>query len=164
MSDTAPIEHPSWLTSGDFTQAEEPFRLFDAWFDEARRSEPADPNAMALATIGDDGLPNVRMVLMKGVDVRGFVFYTNLDSQKGHELERQPKAGLNFHWKSLSRQVRVRGLVERIDDAEADAYFASRPRLSQIGAWASKQSAPLETRMAFEKSVALYTAKYAIGG
>jgi pyridoxamine 5'-phosphate oxidase len=164
MSDTAPIEHPSWLTSGDFTQAEEPFRLFDAWFEEARRSEPADPDAMALATVGDDGLPNVRMVLMKGVDPKGFVFYTNLDSQKGRELERQPKAALNFHWKSLSRQVRVRGPVERVDDAEADAYFATRPRISQIGAWASKQSSALETRMAFEKSIALYTAKYAVGG
>jgi pyridoxamine 5'-phosphate oxidase len=164
MSDTAPIEHPSWLTSGDFTQAEEPFRLFDAWFEEARRSEPADPDAMALATVGDDGLPNVRMVLMKGVDPKGFVFYTNLDSQKGRELERQPRAALNFHWKSLSRQVRVRGPVERVDDAEADAYFATRPRISQIGAWASKQSCALETRMAFEKSIALYTAKYAVGG
>jgi pyridoxamine 5'-phosphate oxidase len=164
MSDTVPIEHPGWLTSGDFTQAEEPFRLFGVWFDEARQSEPADPNAVALATVGEDGLPNVRMVLMKGVDARGFVFYTNLDSQKGRELDRHPKAALNFHWKSLSRQVRVRGAVERVDDAEADAYFASRPRLSQIGAWASKQSSPLETRMAFEKSLALYTAKYAVGG
>jgi len=163
MSDTTSIEHPSWLTSGDFTQAEEPFRLFDAWFDEARRSEPTDPNAMAVATVGDDGLPNVRMVLMKGVDARGFVFYTNLDSQKGRELDSHPKAALNFHWKSLARQVRVRGPVEPVDAAEADAYFASRPRISQIGAWASKQSSALETRMAFEKSIALYTAKFAIG-
>jgi pyridoxamine 5'-phosphate oxidase len=163
MSDTAPIEHPSWLTSGDFTQAEEPFRLFDSWFDEARRSEPTDPNAMALATVGEDGLPNVRMVLMKGVDAHGFVFYTNLDSQKGRELDAQGKAALNFHWKSLSRQVRVRGPVERVDAAEADAYFATRPRLAQIGAWASQQSAPLETRMAFEKSIARYTARYAVG-
>lgn len=162
MSDTA-IEHPSWLTSGDFTQADNPFPLFNTWFDEARQTEPADPNAMALATVGEDGLPNVRMVLMKGVDARGFVFYTNLDSQKGQELDVQPKAALNFHWKSLSRQVRVRGPVERIADAEADAYFATRPRLAQIGAWASRQSAPLDTRMAFEKRIALYTAKYAIG-
>jgi pyridoxamine 5'-phosphate oxidase len=163
MSDTAPIEHPSWLTSGDFTQASEPFLLFDTWFDEARQSEPADPNAMALATVDEDGLPNLRMVLMKGVDPRGFVFYTNLDSQKGRELDSQAKAALNFHWKSLSRQVRVRGPVERVDEAEADAYFATRPRLAQIGAWASRQSAPLDTRMAFEKSIALYTAKHAIG-
>jgi pyridoxamine 5'-phosphate oxidase len=163
MSDTAPIEHPGRLTSGDFTQAADPFLLFDTWFDEARQSEPSDPNAMALATVDDDGQPNVRMVLMKGVDARGFVFYTNLESQKGRELDIQPKAALNFHWKSLSRQVRVRGPVARVDDAEADAYFATRPRLAQIGAWASRQSAPLETRMAFEKSIALYTAKYAIG-
>jgi pyridoxamine 5'-phosphate oxidase len=163
MSDTAPIEHPSWLTSGDFTQAEEPIRLFHAWFDEARRSEPADPNAMALATVGDDGLPNLRMVLMKGIDARGFVFYTNLESQKGRELEAQPKAALNFYWKSLNRQVRVRGPVEPVGDAEADAYFATRPRLAQVGAWASLQSTPLESRMAFEKRIALFTAKFALG-
>jgi pyridoxamine 5'-phosphate oxidase len=163
MSDTTPIEHPSWLTSGDFTEADEPMRLFTAWFEEAVRSEPRDPHAMALATVDADGLPDVRMVLMKGLDERGFVFYTNLDSAKGRELTAQPKAALNFYWKSLNRQVRVRGPVEPVDDAEADAYFATRPRLAQIGAWASKQSAPLESRMAFEKAVALYTAKYAIG-
>jgi pyridoxamine 5'-phosphate oxidase len=118
---------------------------------------------MALATVDADGLPNVRMVLMKGLDERGFVFYTNIDSTKGRELTAQPKAALNFYWKSLNRQVRVRGPVERVDDGEADAYFATRPRLAQIGAWASKQSAPLESRMAFEKAVALYTAKYAVG-
>jgi pyridoxamine 5'-phosphate oxidase len=163
MSDTTPIEHPGWLTSGDFTEADEPLRLFTAWFEEAVASEPRDPHAMALATVDADGLPDVRMVLMKGLDERGFVFYTNLDSAKGRELTAQPKAALNFYWKSLNRQVRVRGPVERVDDAEADAYFATRPRLAQIGAWASKQSAPLESRMAFEKAVALYTAKYAIG-
>jgi pyridoxamine 5'-phosphate oxidase len=163
MSDTAPIEHPNGLTTGDFTQADEPFRLFGAWFEDATRSEPADPNAMTLATVDGDGLPNARMVLLKGFDQRGFVFYTNLDSAKGRELEANPKAALIFYWKSLNRQVRVRGPAELVSDAEADAYFGSRARLSQIGAWASKQSAPLETRLAFEKAVALYTAKYAVG-
>ena len=107
--------------------------------------------------------PNVRMVLMKGFDERGFVFYTNVDSQKGQELDASQQGALLFHWKSLNRQVRLRGPVERVEDAEADAYFATRPRLAQIGAWASKQSAPLESRHAFEKAIALYTAKFAIG-
>ncbi len=146
MSDTAPIEHPSWLTTGDFTEADDPLRLFAAWMEEAARSEPADPNAMALATVDADGLPNVRMVLLKGLDARGFVFYTNTQSQKGRELNAQPKAALLFHWKSLTRQVRIRGPVETVSAAEADAYFATRPRQAQIGAWASKQSAPLESR------------------
>ena len=163
MSDTAPIKHPSWLTTGDFTAADEPLRLFAVWLDDATKSEPADANAMAVATVDTDGLPNVRMVLLKGFDERGLVFYTNMDSQKGQELAANPKAALIFHWKSHSRQVRLRGPVEVVSDAEADAYFASRARLSQIGAWASKQSAPLETRLAFEKAVALYTTKYAIG-
>jgi pyridoxamine 5'-phosphate oxidase len=163
MSDTASIKHPIWLTSGDFTDADEPLRLFGAWFDEARRSEPADPDAMALATVDGDGLPNVRMVLLKGFDERGFVFYSNQQSQKGRELADRAAAGAVFHWKSLKRQVRLRGPVERVADAEADAYFATRARLSQIGAWASKQSAPLETRLAFEKAVALATARYAVG-
>jgi len=157
------IQHPNRLTSGDFTEADEPLRLFGAWLAEATRSEPADPTAMALATVDEDGLPNVRMVLMKGFDEQGFVFYTNLDSQKGQELASQPKGALVFHWKSLSRQVRLRGPIERLGDAEADAYFASRPRLAQIGAWASKQSAPLESRMAFEKAIAFYMAKFAVG-
>jgi pyridoxamine 5'-phosphate oxidase len=163
MSDSAPIERPTWLTSGDFTEADEPWRLFSAWFEEAVRREPADPNAMALATVDADGLPNVRMVLLKGVDERGFVFYTNLESAKGRELEQAPRAALVFHWKSLTRQVRVRGTVERVTEADADAYFATRPRLTQIGAWASRQSAPLESRLAFEKAVALYTAKHVVG-
>jgi pyridoxamine 5'-phosphate oxidase len=163
MSDSAPIERPTWLTSGDFTEADEPWRLFAAWFEEAVRREPADPNAMALATVDADGLPNVRMVLLKGVDDRGFVFYTNLESSKGRELERAPRAALVFHWKSLTRQVRVRGTVEQVTDAEADAYFATRPRLAQIGAWASRQSEPLESRLAFEKAVARYTTKYVVG-
>jgi pyridoxamine 5'-phosphate oxidase len=163
MSDTVPIEHPSWLTSGDFTEADEPMRLFATWMEEATRKEPADPNAMTLATVDEDGLPNARMVLLKGADGRGFVFYTNTESPKGEELDGAKKAALVFHWKSLSKQVRVRGTVERVSDPEADAYFASRARLAQIGAWASKQSAPLESRLAFEKAIALYTAKYAIG-
>jgi pyridoxamine 5'-phosphate oxidase len=163
MSDSPPIERPTWLTSGDFTEADEPWRLFSAWFEEAVRREPADPNAMALATVDADGLPNVRTVLLKGVDERGFVFYTNLESTKGRELEQAPRAALVFHWKSLTRQVRVRGTVERVTEADADAYFATRPRLTQIGAWASRQSAPLESRLAFEKAVALYTAKHVVG-
>ena len=162
MSDTAPIEHPSWLTSGDFTAADEPLRLFSAWLTEATASEPRDPTAMTLATVDADGMPNARMVLLKGVDERGFVYYTNVESQKGRELAAHPKAALVFHWKSLNRQVRVRGTVEPVSAAEADAYFATRPKQAQIGAWASKQSAPLESRLAFEKAVALYAAKYAL--
>jgi len=138
-------------------------RLFAAWFEQAARSEPRDPTAMSLATVDAEGLPNVRMVLMKGFGEAGFVFYTNVDSQKGNELDREQKAALLFHWKSVNRQVRLRGPVERIEDAEADAYFATRPRLTQIGAWASKQSAPLESPHAFEKAIAYYTAKFALG-
>jgi pyridoxamine 5'-phosphate oxidase len=163
MSDSAPIEHPTWLTSGDFTQADEPLRLFAAWFEDARKAEPNDPEAMALATVDADGLPNVRMVLLKGYDERGFVFYSNEGSQKGRELEGNAKAGLAFHWKSLRRQVRLRGTVAKVGAAEADAYFASRPRSSQIGAWASKQSHPLESRLAFETAIARNAAKFAIG-
>ena len=163
MTESAPIEHPTWLTTGDFTQADEPLRLFAAWFEEAARAEPRDPTAMSLATVDADGVPNVRMVLMKGFDERGFVFYTNIDSQKGQELDATGRGALLFHWKSSNRQVRLRGAVERVADAEADAYFATRPRLAQIGAWASKQSAPLESRHAFEKAIALTTAKFAVG-
>jgi pyridoxamine 5'-phosphate oxidase len=163
MSDTASIEHPTWLTSGDFTQAEEPLRLWQSWFDEAVKSEPRDPNAMSLATVDPDGMPDVRTVLLKGVDARGFTFYTNTESQKGRELAANAKAGLLFYWKSLNRQVRIRGPVERVTPEEADAYFATRPKGAQIGAWASQQSRPLESRLAFEKAVALYGAKYALG-
>jgi len=145
MSESAPIEHPSGLTSGDLIEADEPLRLFAAWFEQAARSEPRDPTAMSLATVGADGLPNVRMVLMKGFGEAGFVFYTNVDSQKGHELDREQKAALLFHWKSANRQVRLRGPVER------------------IGAWASKQSAPLESPHAFEKAIAYYVAKFGLG-
>jgi pyridoxamine 5'-phosphate oxidase len=163
MADSPPIQHHNQLTAGDFTEADEPLRLFAAWFEEAKRSEPSDASAMTLATVDDDGLPNARMVLLKGFDERGFVFYTNVDSVKGRELDRHPKAALVFHWKSLNRQVRLRGTVEPVEAAEADAYFATRARLAQIGAWASKQSAPLESRMAFEKAIALAMAKYAVG-
>ena len=163
MSDTAPIEHPSWLTSGDFTAADDPFRLFAAWLKDATGTEPRDPTAMTLATVDADGLPNARMVLLKGVDAQGFVFYTNIESAKGRELDGQPVAALVFHWKSSNRQVRVRGAVEKVTAQEADTYFATRPKQAQIGAWASKQSAPLESRLAFEKAVALYAAKYGLG-
>jgi pyridoxamine 5'-phosphate oxidase len=163
MSDAAPIEHPVWLTGGDFAEADEPLRLFAAWFAEAKRAEPVNPDAMTLATVDADGMPNARMVLLKGFDERGFVFYTNLDSVKGHELADAPKAALTFYWKSLQRQVRLRGFVEPVSAEEADAYFATRSRPAQIGAWASKQSTALESRLAFEKAVARYTAKYAIG-
>ena len=118
---------------------------------------------MAVATVDADGMPDVRMILLKGVDDRGFIFYTNTDSQKGRELAANPKAALVSHWKSLSRQVRVRGPVEPVTGLEADRYFASRAKLAQIGAWASKQSAPLESRLAFEKAIALYSVKFAIG-
>ncbi|HTK14176.1 MAG TPA: pyridoxamine 5'-phosphate oxidase [Xanthobacteraceae bacterium] len=147
----------------DLGDVDEPLRLFDAWFAEAKQSEPRDPEAMALATVDADGLPDIRMVLLKGHDERGFVFYTNRDSQKGREMAAQPKAALVMHWKSLNRQVRVRGPVSIVSTEESDAYFASRPRLSQIGAWASKQSAPLESRMAFEKAVAVQTARFGLG-
>ncbi len=157
------IKTPGELISGDFTAADEPFGLFAVWFAEAVKSEPNDPNAMALATVDADGLPDVRMVLLKGFDTAGFVFYSHIDSAKGRELAAAPKAGLLFHWKSLRRQVRIRGSVSRVTDAEADAYFATRPKQAQIGAWASKQSQPLESRMAFEKAIALNAAKYAIG-
>jgi pyridoxamine 5'-phosphate oxidase len=163
MSDTAPIEHPTWLTTGDFTEADEPLRLFQAWFDEAVKSEPRDPTAMSLATVEPDGMPDVRTVLLKDVDARGFVFYTNTESRKGRELAANPRAALLFYWKSLNRQVRIRGHVERVTPEEADAYFATRPKGAQIGAWASQQSRPLESRLAFEKAVAFYGAKYALG-
>jgi pyridoxamine 5'-phosphate oxidase len=148
---------------GDFTEADEPLRLFAAWFAEAQRAEPVNPEAMTLATVDPDGMPNARMVLLKGFDERGFVFYTNTDSIKGHELAAAPKAALTFYWKALQRQVRLRGTVEAVSGAEADAYYASRSRMAQIGAWASKQSSALESRLAFEKAIALYTAKFAIG-
>lgn len=163
MTDTPAIQHPDLLRNGDFTHASEPLALFAAWMEEATRSEPNDPNAMALATAGADGFPDVRMVLLKGFDEAGFVFYTNLESAKARELKERPQAALVFHWKSLRRQVRIRGNVTPVSAPEADAYFATRPRLAQIGAWASKQSSPLESRLAFEKAVATVTARHPLG-
>jgi pyridoxamine 5'-phosphate oxidase len=146
-----------------FTERDDPETIFAEWMTEAEKSEPNDPNAMALATVDEEGLPNVRMVLLKGFDERGFVFYTNFESQKGLEILSARKAALCFHWKSLRRQVRVRGIVEEVSVAEADAYFASRPRDSRIGAWASQQSRPLESRFALETAVAMMAARYALG-
>jgi pyridoxamine 5'-phosphate oxidase len=141
----------------------DPIAQFDAWMAEAARSEPNDPNAVCLATSTPDGRPSARMVLLKGVDERGFVFYTNLESRKGEELLANPQAALCFHWKSLARSVRVEGSVEQVAEAEADAYYASRPRGSRIGAWASRQSRPLEGRWALERAVAEYTLKFGLG-
>jgi len=134
--------------------ADDPFTLFDTWFAEANASEPNDPDAMALATADADGHPSVRMVLLKGHDERGFVFYTNLDSRKGGELAANPSVALLFHWKSLRRQVRIEGPVSAVSEAEANAYFASRGRTSRIGAWASEQSRPLDRRETFVERVA----------
>jgi pyridoxamine 5'-phosphate oxidase len=168
MADQTKADYYTGPQAGDFAAAAEPFALFEAWFDEAKAHEPSDPNAFALATVDAVGMPNVRVVLLKGVDDaghpdRGFVFYTNFESAKGTELLASRKAGLNFHWKSLRRQVRVRGLVSLVSDAEADAYFATRPRGARLGAWASQQSRPLESRFALEKAVALVTARYPVG-
>lgn len=149
--------------AGDFTAEDEPFALFAKWLKDAEASEINDPNALSLATVDETGLPNVRMVLLKGFDTDGFVFYTNFESRKGREILAAGKAAMCFHWKSLRRQVRIRGPVEVVTDEEADAYYASRPRGSRIGAWASKQSRPLESRFALEKAVAEYTARHAIG-
>ena len=157
------IMTPAELTNTDFTTSEDPFALFADWLGEAEKSELNDPTALSLATVDEDGLPNVRMVLLKEFDERGFVFYTNFESQKGTEILATRKAAMCFHWKSLRRQVRVRGPVSIVSDAEADEYYASRARGSRIGAWASKQSRPLESRFALEKEVAKYTAKYPVG-
>ena len=151
------------LTTRDFTGADEPFALFASWFEAAEKSEPADPNAMALATVGADGLPNVRMVLVKAVESSGFVFYTNSESAKGQELRSNMHAAGVLHWKSLRRQVRLQGPVTLVDNAEADAYFATRPLQSRIGAWASQQSRPLESRFALETAAAKYAAKFGLG-
>ena len=162
MTDTTSMKHPTSLTSGDFTESQDPLALFAAWFAEACQREPNDPNAMALATVDEDGVPDVRMVLMKGFDADGFVFYSHLASAKGRELAANPNAGLLFHWKSLRRQVRIRGPVTPVTDTEADAYFSTRPKQAQIGAWASKQSQPLESRFAFEQAIAKVAAKHLI--
>lgn len=152
----------------DFSAAEDPFALFEAWFADAKAHEINDAEAMALATVDPEGLPNIRMVLLKGLDgteraSRGFVFYTNFESAKGLEILGNQKAALLFHWKSLRRQVRIRGAVSVVSGEEADAYFATRPRGSQLGAWASQQSRPLESRFALEKAVAIETARHGLG-
>lgn len=147
--------------SGDFHEADDPFLVFDAWMADAQASEPNDPNAMALATVDADGLPDVRMVLLNGIDRRGFVFYTNVGSAKGRELAAQPKAAAVWHWKSLRRQIRVRGAVKQVSAEEADAYYSSRPRMSRIGAWASDQSQPLGSRAELEQAVATRDAEFA---
>jgi len=147
----------------DFTAAEDPFALFRAWLTEAEKTEPADPNAMAVATVDSGGMPNVRILLLKGADERGFVFYTNCESAKGLELAANPKAALLFYWKSLGRQIRIRGPVEPATEAEADAYFATRHPQSRIGAWASQQSRPLESRGVLEAGVARYNEDFADG-
>ena len=155
-------------SSDDFTAAPEPFALFETWFGDATASELNDPNAMALATVDAGGMPNVRIVLLKGLDgdsvpERGFVFYTNTTSAKGAELLAHPKAGLAFHWKSLRRQVRVRGGISLVSPAEADAYYATRLRGSRIGAWASIQSQPLADRTTLEARVAELEVRYGEG-
>ena len=141
---------------------DEPFAPFARWFDLALKAEPL-AETMTLATATKEGSPSLRAVLLKGADERGFVFYTNLESRKADELFANPRAALGFHWKSLARQVRIEGTVAPVSDEEADAYFASRPRAAQIGAWASRQSSPLESRLAFEKAIAVHAAKFAIG-
>jgi len=147
------------MAAGD----QDPFELFREWWDEAHKSEPAEPAAMALATATSDGRPSVRMVLLRGIDERGFVFYTNLESRKGGELAANPHAAVVLHWKSLGRQIRIEGQAALVSDEEADAYFASRARGSQIGAWASAQSRPMESRHGLEKSVAKFAAKFGLG-
>ena len=151
------------LTLGESPVGEDPFALFADWLREAEASEPNDPNAVALATVDAAGLPDVRMVLLKGFDAEGFVFYTNFESAKGRQLLASGKAAMCFHWKSLRRQVRVRGPVAEVSDAEADAYFASRPLGSRVGAWASDQSRPLEDRAVLEARVAELSEHYSDG-
>ena len=152
------------LTRGNFTEASDPIALFGEWLEEATASEPNDPTAMTLATVDADGMPDARMVLLKGFDERGFVFYTNFESAKGTQLLATMKAAMCFHWKSLRRQVRLRGPVELVSEAEADAYYNSRPRGSRIGAWASAQSRPLADRATLEKAVAELAERYGEDG
>ncbi|GJE40669.1 pyridoxamine 5'-phosphate oxidase [Methylobacterium persicinum] len=157
------IGAPTPATAEDFTRAKDPVALFAAWMREAEASEPEDPNAMALATADRDGLPDVRVVLLKAFDERGFVFYTNTQSAKGEELAQNPQAALVLHWKSLRRQVRARGPIERVTDEEADAYFASRRRESRIGAIVSQQSRPLADRQTMMGEVAAVTERLGDG-
>jgi pyridoxamine 5'-phosphate oxidase len=141
----------------------DPFEIFNSWLEKASKVEINNPNAMTLATAGSDGRPAARMVLLKDSGPAGFTFYTNLASPKSLQIGENPYAALLFHWKTLNRQIRIEGAVEQVSDAEADAYFASRPRASQLGAWASKQSEPLDGWAELEKRVAMYTAKFHIG-
>jgi pyridoxamine 5'-phosphate oxidase len=150
------------IDDGGIGERDSPFELFDTWMELAKKSEPNDANAMSIATADAQGRPNIRMVLLKEAAPAGFVFFTNTESAKGQELAADPFIALCFHWKTLRRQVRVRGGVVRVSDAEADAYFATRPKDSQIGAWASAQSRAMEGRWAFEKEIAKYAAKYAL--
>ena len=140
-----------------------PLKLFGEWFEEAQKVEPVNPEAMALATATPDGRPSARMVLLKDWGPEGFVFYTNFESRKGGDLQANGRAALLFYWRKLARQIRIEGPIEVVSDAEAEAYFASRPRDSQIGAWASQQSRPIEGRLAFEKEIARFAAKYMVG-
>jgi pyridoxamine 5'-phosphate oxidase len=149
--------------SNDFTLREDPFALFADWLREAEEREPNDPTAMALASVDATGLPDVRMILLKGHDARGFVFYTNFESAKGGQLLAQPKAAALFHWKSLRRQVRLRGPVSRVSEAEADLYFSSRPLQSRLGACASDQSRPLDSRATLEARVRALAERHADG-
>ena len=150
------------LDDGGITPRTDPFVLFQEWLKQAESAEPNDPNAMALATADAAGIPNVRMVLLKGVDANGFVFYSNAESIKGGELAANPHAAINFHWKSLRKAVRAQGTIAQVSDAEADTYFATRPKDSQIGAWASPQSRVMEGRFVFEKAIAEYALKYGL--
>lgn len=154
-------DRASGLRNDDQNQ-ENPMYLFTQWLELAENSEPNDPTAMSLASVDQNGMPNVRMVLMRRYDERGIVFFTNFESQKGEELLSTPKAAACFHWKSVRKSVRFRGEIEVISDAEAEEYFQSRDRGSRIGAWASKQSRPLESRFALEKEVAIHTAKFGV--
>ena len=159
-----PFDKIAHLTAErDFARAGDPFALFARWFADARETETEYPEAMSLATVDEDGMPDVRMVLLKDFDERGFVFYTNMQSAKGRQLRANPRAALNFWWRDLHRQVRVRGPVEEVTPQEADEYFATRPRRSRIGAWASQQSRPLESAHALERAVAKYAAKFHVG-
>lgn len=158
-----PISELTNSDQGSSAAEKVPFEQFVEWLALAEKSEPNDPTAMSIATVDKDGLPNVRMVLMRRHDERGIVFFTNFESQKGEELLYAKKAAANFHWKSQRKQVRFRGEVEIVSDEEADEYFYSRPRGSRIGAHASQQSRPLESRFALEKSVAVNSAKFGVG-
>ncbi len=151
------------LTLDETDVGADPIAFFGGWLDEATASEVNDPNAMALATVDETGLPDVRIVLLKGFDERGFAFYTNFESAKGRQVLKAGKAALCFHWKSRRRQVRLRGTVEVVSEAEADAYYASRPRGSQIGAWASQQSRPLESRQRLVAEVERYREQFGEG-